>query len=118
MNRYDLSDFEWSVIQPSLTHKPCGVRRVDDGRMLNGSTMWVLRSGVHWRDLPNHYGTYSACRNRFNRWRRKGIWDRLMETIVDACDGDIWIIDRSSDQVHQFAASLGGSGSLHGSFPR
>jgi hypothetical protein len=34
--RYDLSDFEWSVIQPQLPNKPRGVKRVDDRRVLNG----------------------------------------------------------------------------------
>ena len=41
MNRYDLSDFEWSVIEPSLPNKPRGVQCVDDRRVLNG-IMWVL----------------------------------------------------------------------------
>ena len=30
MNRYDLTDFEWSVIEPLLPNKPRGVPRVDD----------------------------------------------------------------------------------------
>ncbi len=36
MARFDLTDFEWSVIQPLLPNKPRGVPRVDDRRMLNG----------------------------------------------------------------------------------
>ena len=55
MNRYDLTDFEWSVIEPLLPNKPRGVPRVDDRRVLNG-IMWVLRSGAPWRDLPERYG--------------------------------------------------------------
>ena len=53
--RYDLNDFEWSVIQPLLPNKPRGVKRVDDRRVLNG-IFWVLRSGAPWRDLPERYG--------------------------------------------------------------
>ena len=34
MNRYDLTDFEWSVIEPLLPNKPRGVPRVDDRRVL------------------------------------------------------------------------------------
>ena len=34
--RYELNDFEWIVIKPILTNKPCGVRRVNDRRVLNG----------------------------------------------------------------------------------
>ena len=63
MNRYDLTDFEWSVIEPLLPNKPRGVPRVDDRRVLNG-IMWVLRSGAPWRDLPERYGPYTTCYNR------------------------------------------------------
>jgi transposase len=36
MARFDLTDFEWSVIQPLLPTKVRGVKRVDDRRVLNG----------------------------------------------------------------------------------
>jgi transposase len=42
--RYELSDYEWSVIRPMLPNKPGGMPRVDDRRILNG-IFWVLRSG-------------------------------------------------------------------------
>jgi len=51
MSRYELTDFEWRVIEPLLPNKPRGVPRVDDRRVLNG-IFWVLRSGAPWRDLP------------------------------------------------------------------
>ncbi len=68
MSRYDLTDFEWRVIEPLLPNKPRGVPRVDDRRVLNG-IFWVLRSGAPWRDLPERYGPRTTCYNRFNRWR-------------------------------------------------
>jgi transposase len=49
--RYELSDYEWSLIRPMLPNKPRGIPRVDDPRVLNG-IFWVLRSGAPWRDLP------------------------------------------------------------------
>ena len=60
MGRYDLTDFEWSIIQPLLPNKPRGVPRVDDRRVLNG-IFWVLRTGAPWRDLPQYYGPYTTC---------------------------------------------------------
>ncbi|GER04351.1 transposase [Iodidimonas nitroreducens] len=32
--RYELADFEWSIIEPLLPNKPRGVPRVDDRRVL------------------------------------------------------------------------------------
>jgi transposase len=43
--------------------------------------------------------------NRFNRWRRAGVWDRLLEAVSEAYDGDIQMIDSSSIRVHQHGAN-------------
>ncbi len=104
MARFDLTDFEWSVIQPLLPNKPRGVPRVDDRRVLNG-IFWRLRTGAPWADIPSRYGPYTTCSNRFNRWRKAGVWDRLLEAVSVAYDGDIQIIDSSSIRVHQHAAN-------------
>ena len=105
IGRFDFTDFEWSVIQPLLPNKPRGVPRVDDRRVLNG-IFWVLRSGAPWRDLPECYGPYTTCYNRFNRWRKAGVWDRLMAAVAAAYDGDIQMIDSSVIRVHQHAANV------------
>ena len=86
MSRDDLTDFEWSVIQPLLPGKPRGVPRVDDRRVLHG-IFWVLRSGAPWRDLPERYGPRTTCYNRFIRWPKAGVWDQLMDAITVANDG-------------------------------
>lgn len=44
MARFDLTAFEWDVIQPLLPSKVRGVKRVDDRRVLNG-IFWRLRTG-------------------------------------------------------------------------
>ena len=72
--------------------------------MLNG-ICWVLRAGAPWRDLPERYGPYTTCYNRFNRWRKAGVWDRLMDAIVAVYDGDIPMIDSSVVRVHQNGAN-------------
>ena len=45
IRRYELSDFEWSIIAPLLPNKPRGVARVDDRKVLNG-IYWRLRTGL------------------------------------------------------------------------
>src|SRR5205085_406649 len=62
--RYELTDYEWTAIKPMLPNKPRGVPRVNDRRVLNG-IFWVLRSGAPWRDLPDDFGPYTTCYNRF-----------------------------------------------------
>jgi transposase len=98
--RYDLTDFEWSVIEPLLPRNRRGVRPKRSRRVI----LWVLRTGAPWRDLPKRYRPYTTCYNRFNRWRKAGIWDRLMDAITKACDGKVQMIDTSTVRVHQHAA--------------
>ncbi len=83
-NRFDLTDFEWSVIAPLLPNKPRGVPRVDDRRVLNG-IFWRLRTGAPWADIPSRYGPHSTAstggaRRAYGRafWRR---FQRLMTAI-------------------------------------
>jgi transposase len=106
--RYGLSDFEWSVIKPMLPNKPRGMPRVDDRRVLNG-IFWLLRSGAPWRDLPGIYGPCTTCYNRFVRWRRAGVWDRIMEALAAAHDAAVQMIDTSVVRVHQHGACIAGN---------
>ena len=92
-----------------LPNKPRGVPRVDDRRVLNG-IFWVLRSGAPWRDSPESYGPHTTCYNRFVRWRKAGVWDRLMEAVTAVYDADVQMIDSSSVRVHQHAANARESG--------
>ena len=101
--RYDLTDFEWSVIEPILPMDRRGPKPRDNRRVLNG-IFWVLRTGAPWRDLPERYGPYTSAYNRFNRWRKAGIWDRLMDAVVKAYDGKVQMIDSSIVRVHQHAS--------------
>jgi transposase len=101
--RYDLTDFEWSVIEPVLPRGKPGPRRKNDRRVLNG-IFWVLRAGAPWRDLPNRYGPYTTAYNRFNRWRKAGVWYRLMDAVTKAHNGRLQMIDSSIVRVHQHAA--------------
>ena len=61
----------------------------------------VLRTGAPWRGLPQYYGPYTTCYNRLNRWRKaKGVWERLMDAIVAAYDGNVQMTGSLSVRVH------------------
>jgi len=106
--RYELTDYEWAAIKPFLPSKSRGVRRVNDRRVLNG-IFWVLRSGAPWRDLPVCYGPRTTCYNRFVRWRRAGVWGRIMDSLAAAHDAAVQMIDTSIVRVHQHAACIAGN---------
>src|SRR5260370_25755429 len=95
---YEHNDDGGRVIKPMLPNKPRGVPRVDDRRVLNG-IFWFLRSGAPWRDQPKSYGPHTTCYNRFVRWRRAGIWDRIMNGRATAHDAAVQMIDTSIVRV-------------------
>ena len=103
MGRFDLSDGEWRVIAPLLPNKPRGVPRTDDRRVLNG-IFYILRTGSPWRDLPERYGPYTTCYNRFNRWAKSGVWLRIFEALARHSPQSLHLIDSSIVRAHQHAA--------------
>ena len=104
MRRHELTDFEWKIIEPLLPNKPRGVPRVNDRRVLNG-ILWRFRTGSPWRDIPERYGPSTTCYNRFVCWREAGVWDRILDAVSAAYDGDLIMIDSSCVRVHQHGAT-------------
>jgi transposase len=82
-----------------------GVPRVNDRCVLNG-IFWVLRSGAPWRDLPGAFGPYTTCYNRFVRWRRAGVWSRIIDALAATHDAAVQMIDTSIVRVHQHGACI------------
>jgi hypothetical protein len=81
-NAEDLTEEEWARIAPLLP-APTGRRGrpyQEHRRVING-ILWVLRTDAHWRDLPAHYGPWHTCHNRYQRWCRQGLWDRIVEAL-------------------------------------
>ena len=102
--RYELTDREWAIIEPLLPNKPRGVPRVDDRRVLNG-ILWRFRTGSPWAEIPQRYGPPTTCYNRFVRWRKAGVWDRLLAAVSAGFNGELVMIDSTCVRVHQHGAT-------------
>jgi transposase len=52
-------------------------------------------NGTRWRDLPERFGPYTTCYNRFIRWRRAGVWGGIMNALAATHDvvmpSPIWL---------------------------
>ena len=81
MEGYWLSDRAWAAIEPLLPKNQPGARRVDDRRVISG-IIHVLKSGCRWKDCPREYGPSTTIYNRFNRWSRRGLWQKIFEELV------------------------------------
>src|SRR6185312_13018124 len=65
--------------------------------------------GAPWRDLPDNFGPYTTCYNRFVRWRRAGVWAKIMNALAGAHDAIVQMIDTSVVRVHQHGACITGN---------
>ncbi len=65
-----------------------------------------MRTGAPWRDLPPDYGDWKNTHRRFIRWRDKGIWERLLEILIDDPDYEWLLIDATHCKVHPHAAHI------------
>jgi transposase len=92
------------VIEPHLPRGLPGKPRVDDRRVISG-ILHVLKVGCRWRDVPPEYGPATTIYNRYNRWSRRGLWQRLFEQV--AASGEVpreLAIDSSHVKAHRCAS--------------
>lgn len=83
-----------------------GVPRVDDRRVISG-IIFVIRDGLRWRDAPKDYGPHKTIYNRFIRWSRLGVFNRIFaELSAKGPRPERLMIDATHLKAHQTAASL------------
>jgi hypothetical protein len=87
----ELSEERWEQISPLLPpQKPQIGRPASDHRTILAGILWVVRTGSSWRDLPEPFGPWQTIHTRYQRWKKAGIWQRILdalkqEDIADAC---------------------------------
>ena len=85
---------------------PHGKPRVDDLRVISG-IIHVLKRGLQWRDAPAEYGPHKTLYNRFVRWSKMGVFDKIFSALVEE-EGppERLMIDATHLKAHRTAASL------------
>ena len=104
-NLFWLSDTQMRRIAPyfPLSH---GVPRVDDRRVISG-IIFVIKNGLRWRDAPTDYGPHKTIYNRFIRWSRLGIFNRIFAALAGKSGKpERVMIDATHLKAHRTAASL------------
>ena len=83
-----------------------GVARVDDRRVVSG-IVYVIRNGLQWKEAPKAYGPHKTLYNRFIRWSRLGVFDRIFSSLAaEGAKAERIMIDATHLKAHRTAASL------------
>ena len=104
--RYELTQAQWARIAPMLPGKDSDPGRTGgDNRLFVNGCLWVLRSGAHWRDLPERYGKWKTLHKRFTRWAKAGVWDEVFASLIKDRDNQYLMLDSTLVRAHQQAAT-------------
>jgi putative transposase len=83
-----------------------GIPRVDDRRVISG-IIYVIRYGLQWKDAPTAYGPHKTLYNRFVRWSRAGIFNKIFHELSrQHGTTECLMIDATHLKAHRTAASL------------
>ena len=107
--RLVIEDGVWARVWPELPGKATdrGVTAVDN-RLFLEAVLWRVRTGAPWRDLPASFGHWNSVFQRFRRWAKNGVFDRLFEVLSDDPDFEYALIDGTIVSVHQKASGAKG----------
>ena len=70
--------------------------------------LYVLRTGVPWRDLPECYGPWSSVYTRYRRWCDGGLFARMLAVLTANSEGELRHLDCSHIKLHQHGANPAG----------
>ena len=111
MARHTLSDSQFDRLAPLLPGKvgDRGRSAASNRRFLD-AVLFVAKTGCPWRDLPPALGNWNSTWRRFDRWAKRGVWQRIFESL--ACPEAEWLLlDSTSVKAHQNAAGAQKRGS-------
>ena len=102
---YYLSEKQLERVRPYFPLSR-GVSRVDDRKILSG-IIYVIKNGLQWKDAPREYGPHKTLYNRFIRWSRMGIFNKIFVELSRQKESvEQLMIDATHLKAHRTAASL------------
>ena len=103
-HRHAISDIDWDRIKdllPGQAGQHGGIAK--DNRLFIDAVLWIGKTGSPWRDIPERFGDWNTVWKRFDRWAKKGIWQRIFDVLQDP-DWEWVILDSTIIRAHQHAA--------------
>ena len=112
MIRHRLKDEQWELIKDVFGPPAATGRPPRDRRQVIDGILWVLNTGVAWRDLPAEFGPWQTVWHRYNQWNGDGTLDAILGELIGEVqiNEDLWCIDGTTVRAHKCAAGGGKKG--------
>ena len=105
MRRYALRDDQWDRIKDFLPGRDGHVGgTAADNRLFVEAVLYRYRAGIPWRDLPARFGDFKIVHQRFGRWSKSGVFDRVFKHLAGDADNEYVMIDATIVRAHQHSA--------------
>lgn len=88
MSRTDLTEQQWARLAPLLPKNPKKGHAYKDHRPVLNGIIWREKTGAPWRDIPERYGSWHTCHDRFTRWSRQGVWAEILAALQLKADAE------------------------------
>ena len=100
-----VSDAVWAKIATLLPGKPTDPGGTGmDNRLFLEAVLWRVRAGAPWRDLPSAFGKWNSVFQRFRRWVKGGVFERVFTCLSGEPDFEYALIDGTIVTAHQKAS--------------
>jgi transposase len=79
--------------------------------------LYILRTGIPWRDLPEEFGYWHVVYDRFSRGNQNGLWAKVLLKLQErsSLQFEEVIIDSTSLKVHRHGGGQKGGFKRKGS---
>ena len=82
------TDERWDRIAQLLPpEKPERGRPNKEHRAILTGMLWVVQTGAAWRDVPDEFGPWQTIHTRYQRWRKAGIWQQILDALTQQDTG-------------------------------
>jgi transposase len=105
MQRFGLRDDQWERIKDFLPGREGHVGgNAADNRLFVDAVLYRYRTGIPWRDLPARLGDWKIVHQRFGRWAKSGVFERIFKLLASDPDNEYMMIDATIVRAHQHSA--------------
>ena len=102
-----LNDEQWRTIEPHIpaNENSPGRKAIGGNRRFLEAILFLIRTGIPWRDLPRHFGHWNSIYKRFARLAETGVWETVFGILTGGkLDLSEVSVDSSAVRAHQHAA--------------